>query len=112
MKAELQQLKKEIIAGQTINHSSVTTGNASLAQNIPNPFSNTTAINYALPLKHNSARIVVTDKNGKRLKELDISGNGKGTVHLNVATLPAGTYNYALIIDGRSITSRQMILAK
>jgi hypothetical protein len=84
----------------------------SLQQNIPNPFSNTTTIAYSLPQKFSSAKIIITDKNGKQLKQLNLSGAGKGTVHVYASTLASGAYNYALYIDGRLVATKQMVLAK
>ncbi len=63
---------------------------ASLEQNIPNPFSNTTIISYTLPQQYSSAQILVTDKSGKPLKQINISGNGKGSVQVDASTLSSG----------------------
>ncbi len=86
---------------------------ASLAQNTPNPFTNTTTINYALPQKFTTAQIIIiTDKSGRQLKQLNISGNGNGSVNVDASTLSSGTYNYSLIVDGKVISTKQMILVK
>ena len=52
---------------QTTNISS-----ASLEQNIPNPFT--------LPQQFSSAKIIITDKAGKVLKEVIFTGNGNGSL--------------------------------
>jgi hypothetical protein len=85
---------------------------ASLEQNTPNPFKNATTINYNLPQKFAHAQIIITDKNGKSLKQINISGSGKGTVNVDAATLSAGAYNYSLYADGKLISSKQMVLTK
>jgi len=85
---------------------------ASLEQNIPNPFTNTTTIAYNLPQKFSSAQIIITDRNGKQLKQLTLGNAAKGTININASTLAAGAYNYALYVDGRLIDSKQMIAAK
>jgi trimeric autotransporter adhesin len=85
---------------------------ASLEQNIPNPFSNTTTINYSLPPNFVSAQIIITDKSGKVLKQINVSGNSKGFVQVNAATLSAGAYQYALLVDGKLIDTKQMELLK
>ena len=84
---------------------------ALLQQNIPNPFSNTTAINYSLPNQFTSARIIITDKNGKALKQINLSGN-KGNISIDAATLSSGAYQYSLYADGKLIGSKQMIVSK
>jgi len=85
---------------------------ASLEQNIPNPFNHNTTVNYSLPQKFSNAQIIVNDKTGKVLKQINISGTGKGTVNIDASTLSAGVYSYSLIIDGKLISTKQMILSK
>jgi hypothetical protein len=85
---------------------------ASLEQNIPNPFTNTTTIGCTLPQKFSSAQITIADKNGKVLKQLTLSGAGKGSVHVDAAMMSSGAYSYALYVDGKLIDSKQMILTK
>lgn len=85
---------------------------ASLEQNIPNPFNHTTTINYTLPQTYSSAKIIIVDKSGKVLKEVNISTAGKGSVKLDALTLASGAYNYSLYVDGRLIDTKQMALQK
>jgi hypothetical protein len=85
---------------------------ASLQQNIPNPFTHNTTIAYTLPQKFNSAQIVITDKNGNAIKTINASGSSKGNVTVDASTLSSGAYQYSLIVDGRLIDTKQMILAK
>lgn len=109
-----------LLAGQT---NSTVTGSASLqkiviadggslGQNIPNPFKNVTTINYTLPQKYTSAKMVITDKSGKIIKQINVSGVGKGTVQLDAANLSSGSYQYALWLDGKLSGSKQMVLVK
>jgi len=100
------------VSSSKINPTGITINGASLEQNMPNPFTNTTKINYTLPQKFTTAQILITDKNGKLLKQQSISGGSKGTINVDASTLVAGAYNYSLIVDGRVISSRQMVLTK
>jgi len=84
----------------------------SLEQNIPNPFTHSTTIHYTLPQKFSVAQIVISDNAGKVLKQLNISGVGKGTLNVNTSMLSSGTYNYSLIIDGKINATKQMMTAK
>jgi hypothetical protein len=86
----------------------VLTSGASLQQNIPNPFNHTTTINYSLPQQFSSAKIVVTDKAGKILKEANLSGGGKGSLTVDASMLSSGAYQYSLYVDGRLIGTKQM----
>ena len=73
--AELKSIVQTLAtkSGIVINQQSEKIRSASLQQNIPNPFSNTTTINYTLPQKYSSAKIIVVDKAGKVLKEVNVS---------------------------------------
>jgi hypothetical protein len=106
---QIDELKAMISSNPSIfNHQLATISSASLSQNIPNPFQNTTTINYGLPNQFTSAKIIVTDKSGKVLKEINISGTGKGSVNIDAATLSSGAYQYSLYVDGRMIDTKQM----
>lgn len=101
---------KELLS--TSSKSAVTLSEAAIRQNVPNPFNGKTVIDYTLPQKYTKAQILVTDKAGKMLKEVTISGNGNGTVSIDAAALQAGAYNYSLIVDGHLIETKNMMLAK
>jgi hypothetical protein len=94
------------------NGGSVALSDASLEQNTPNPFHGNTIIGYNLPQRYTSAQIIVRDNGGKLLKEITINGNGKGTVSVDASLLSAGTYNYSLVIDGKTVTTKQMLLGR
>ena len=81
---------------------------ALLQQNIPNPFYHTTTINHSLPQTYSSAKIVVTDKSGKLLKELNLTAKEKGSFNLDTSTLAAGAYQYSLYVNGKLIDTKQM----
>ena len=85
---------------------------AALQQNIPNPFNHTTIINYSLPQTYSSARIIVTDKAGKVLKQVSLTAKGKGSLNVDASAFASGVYQYSLYVDGKLIDTKQMILAK
>ncbi|HYK45759.1 MAG TPA: tail fiber domain-containing protein, partial [Parafilimonas sp.] len=94
------------------NQQAINITSASLQQNVPNPFNHTTAIAYTLPQEYSSAKIVITNKVGAVLKEINLSGYGKGSSQIDATTLSAGAYSYSLYVDGRLIDTRQMVLTK
>ena len=85
---------------------------AALQQNIPNPNNGSTRINYFLPSEAGKAQIVVYDNTGKQLKAIALSNKGNGFINLNTSQLASGTYSYSLIVDGRQIDSKKMIVTK
>ncbi len=83
----------------------------SLEQNSPNPFTGATTIRYSLPTSFKAARIIVTDYNNKLIKQVQLSTAGSGTINMDASTLSAGTYSYSLVVDGKVIESKKMIIA-
>ncbi len=107
---QVNELKAMIVSSQSTVNGQLSP--ASLQQNIPNPFNHTTTINYKLPQTYSSAKIIVTDKSGKTLKEDNISAKGKGSLSIDASTLTSGAYQYSLYVDGKLIDKKQMVLAK
>jgi hypothetical protein len=79
-----------------------------LSQNVPNPFFQTTTINYNLPLAIVKANINVFDIQGSLVKTIPINGNG--SVSIARDELITGMYIYTLNVDGRVIDTKKMIL--
>lgn len=88
----------------------ITLSAAKLEQNAPNPFSNGTTIQYTLPQKFSSAQIIFTDKTGQLIKQVTISGTGKGSINFDASTLASGTYSYSLVLDGKIVATKQMMM--
>ncbi len=85
---------------------------ATLSQNIPNPFSKSTTISYNLPVNNGNAYINFYGMNGALLKSVKLADNGKGIITLKANELASGTYLYTLFVDGKNIDSKQMISSK
>lgn len=80
-----------------------------LSQNVPNPFSNNTKIQYTIPNDVNQAKVVFTDMNGNIVKSVNLV-LGKGLIKVNAAGLPSGIYSYTLVIDGKAKETKKMII--
>lgn len=85
---------------------------ASVSQNTPNPFSESTTIQYALPNDVVTALLCVYDLNGKQLIQKKLTDRGYASVTLHGGELPAGMYLYSLITDGKVIDTKRMILTE
>ena len=84
----------------------------SLLQNIPNPFSRDTEIKMVLPESAGKATVIVYNLEGKQLRDLRVNGRGNTSVTILGGELSAGMYIYALIVDGKVIGTKRMILTK
>lgn len=85
---------------------------ATLYQNAPNPFCSETEIRYYIPNNAGQASMLIFDMQGTLKKQLQITAKGNGFVTINASELPAGMYIYSLIVDGKEIDSKRMILTK
>ncbi len=116
----IEKLEKSITtvndAGVTedisINSTSITGYDvAALAQNVPNPFNGETTINYVVPTKATNSLINIYNMDGKLLKKVAIGHTGKGELRISTEDIPNGTYSYELVVDGRSIDVKKMVVA-
>ncbi len=85
---------------------------ASLKQNTPNPFSARTLIEYYVPADTKKAEVKIYDSNGRLMQNESIRGTGEGNIQIEAGTIPAGTYNYSLIVDGKVIDTKQMVIVQ
>ncbi len=84
----------------------------SMSQNIPNPFSERTDIAITLPESVRKAILYIYDMTGKQLEQHEVAGRGETTMTIYADQMSNGMYIYALVADGKVITSRKMIVAK
>lgn len=110
LKSEIQSLKTMIASNQSAIISQPSS--ASLQQNIPNPFTNTTTINYTLPQTYSSAKIIVVDELGNPIKSINLSGTGKGSINFLAPFRSGVSYQYSLYVDGKMVDTKQMVLTK
>ncbi len=111
--ARLEQVVEKL-AGEASGSSAQTipVTSADLRQNQPNPFTETTLIKYAIPDNVYQAELQITDINGRLLKTIVIDQRGEGTTRLQAQSLSAGTYFYSLVLDGRALERKKMVLTK
>lgn len=86
------------------------TGNI-LYQNTPNPFKEQTVIRFSLADNATNAAICIFDMTGKMLKKLPIA-SGETSVSINGWELGEGMFLYTLLVNGREIDTKRMIITK
>lgn len=90
-----------------------TTDRAELGQNIPNPFSETTVIQYYLPVNTTKAIIRITDMSGSPVKDIQLeSQSGANQIEFQTQSLAAGTYLYSLFVNGKFVSTKKMMVAR
>ncbi|MCS7170663.1 MAG: hypothetical protein NZ949_08600 [Candidatus Kapabacteria bacterium] len=118
LRAELRELRAAVLAsqptkGQDRNTPTVPVTPEWLGQNIPNPHEGTTTVPYYVPAGVGRAELLVRDLNGRELRRVELPERGAhGQLVLDMRLLGSGTYEYALVLDGRTVAVRQMTLLK
>lgn len=116
LQSEIRELKK--VSGNSRLKSATTTETSTLQenitnalyQNVPNPFSQNTSIEYYLAENVKKAMICIYDMNGTQLKCIQLHLKGYGNITINGNELKAGMYMYSLIADGQLIDTKRMVL--
>lgn len=86
---------------------------AKLFQNLLNPFSQSTIIRYELPKTAGNAYIQVFDMGGRMVENIQLSHMQEiGQVEISAGELLPGAYTYSLIISGKVIDSKRMVVTE
>jgi len=111
LKEEVDQLSVSLRSASTSSDKINDLPRAVLYQNTPNPFSERTVIKFDLPEKTSHAYIYIFNMQGALLKQIPVYKN-QSSVTINGSELTAGMYLYSLIVDGKEIDTKRMILTK
>jgi len=123
LQADYQSLKAQLVALETFVDEVLAEGSRSssatalqltpiLQQNSPNPFRRETNIEYFVPPGYQTASIHISTVEGKVVRQIELTQSGRSTLHLKTGTFPGGTYQYSLIIDGKLIDTKRMVIVK
>ena len=116
LKGELDAVKgsgsaaRKVPATTSVSTASLSNGNV-LYQNTPNPFKEQTTIRFSLADDARDASICIFDMTGKMLKNLPIS-SGETSVCVGGWELGEGMFLYTLIVNGKEIDTKRMIITR
>ena len=86
---------------------------AMLRQNMPNPFSESTVIEYTLPAKTKAATLNIYSNTGKIVRSYVLStGNRNGWITVESYSLTPGIYTYSLLVGERIVDTKRMVVTK
>lgn len=90
------------------------TNNAgTLSQNMPNPFSESTTITYTLPVKAKASSLNIYSATGNLVYTYVLpTGVQKGTITVEGHTLTPGLYTYSLVVGGRVLDNKRMVVTE
>ncbi|MCL2682673.1 MAG: tail fiber domain-containing protein [Bacteroidales bacterium] len=84
-----------------------------LHQNVPNPFSSATTITYQLAENATNAKICIYNLTDKQLQCYNLpTTKGENAIEVRASSLQSGMYLYSLIVDGKLIDTKRMILTE
>lgn len=81
-----------------------------LFQNAPNPTSSSTTIECQLDPYASKAAIAIYDLTGLQLREYPVYHQGRNTVTIEANEFKPGIYLYSLLVDGKLIDTKQMVI--
>ena len=114
--AILQQQSNDLLAKTSdptgINNLVSQTDGFGMDQNIPNPFSNETLVNYTLPQNTGNAYMAVYYLSGKQIRTFPLNQKGTSSLTISSEKLAAGIYIYSIIADGKVMDSKRMVVAE
>jgi trimeric autotransporter adhesin len=114
LSAELTRLKEEIaLLKKQIPGGGLSEGSAAkLWQNAPNPYNATTAIRYYVPEEASDARITIISMTGQEVYSRQLTDKGDSQIEVSNQLLSSGTYIYQLVVDGKVVDKKKMVLSK
>ena len=74
------------------------------------PVNNLTKISYNIPYSTTKSELIITNIEGKKVKQISLNNTGKGFLIVDTKGMPAGTYLYTLVVDGKGIETKKMII--
>ncbi|MEM6686397.1 MAG: T9SS type A sorting domain-containing protein, partial [Bacteroidota bacterium] len=83
---------------------------AKLYQNVPNPNNLEAEINVFIPERIETAKLMIFDLQGKKLKEIIINERNQHTIRIVSGDFSSGMYLYSLVADGNLIDTKRMII--
>ncbi len=101
-----------ITGALSVNNQDIIKNSFLLLQNYPNPFNPVTKINYELAItNYGSAAIVVYNGIGQEVWNKAITAESS-SIEFDASNLNSGVYYYSLVIDGKKMDTKSMILMK
>lgn len=82
-----------------------------LSDNVPNPFDNSTIIHCTVQEDVDNATLQITTIEGKIMKTISLV-KGENVVTFEASDLNSGIYFYSLLIDGKRIETKRMVIIR
>lgn len=111
--AKLENQMSQLTSGSNdATKTSATIPANKLYPNQPNPFGQETVIKYNISNESTSAFIIIRDMQGTVQKTIALTQKGEGAITLQAQDLAAGVYTYELVVDGKTVDTKKMVVSK
>lgn len=112
LRKENQAIRKNLSNCCSSSELGVSSNDAYLLQNAPNPFQESSEIHFFIPEGLENVQLEIRNVKGETLKSFDLEQRDLGKLDINGQNLESGTYIYTLVVDGKVIDSKVMILTQ
>ena len=75
----------------------------------PNPFTNQAIVQYSLPDGSKNAALIIYDILGRQRNSYQLT-NTEGEININSTGLSSGVYLYSLVVDGKTLATKKMVV--
>ena len=111
MMNDMKQVMDACCSQQSLNIKTETADGSYMEQNVPNPLGASTSIRYHLAAGTQTASMQFVSIEGKVLFVKDLAVNA-GQVDINTSNWASGTYTYTLLVNGKAIDTKKMVIVK
>ncbi|MCW3077400.1 MAG: hypothetical protein JWO32_2009 [Bacteroidetes bacterium] len=108
-RVEVKLLGNDVKYATAKKNETVSEEKSVIINNTPNPFVNQTTINTHIISSVKNARLIISDLQGKQIKEIYIMERGNTSIGLEGGNLKSGIYLATLICDGTGCGSIKII---
>lgn len=116
LKMEIENLKQQLSDNNSKNEKMVPVQNSMLVAQFevaPNPVTGVSIVSYNLDNKANArAFLIITDLQGKMMKQLLLKNNEKGQVEISKTDLRSGMYIFSIVSGNAEIQSKKVMVAE
>ena len=115
LKEEVDELKDAAASSQSrkaptyINTTSIDNTQGSVSQNTPNPFTGLSTLRVSVPDNATDAYLDILTSNGQSVRRIPVD-NGQSEVSLSSYEFAPGTYLYTLVVNGKAVDTKRMIV--
>ena len=115
LKEEVDELREAAASSQSrkaptyINTTSIDNAQGSVSQNTPNPFTGLSTLRVSVPDDATDAYLDILTSNGQSVKRIPVD-NGQSEVSLNSYEFAPGTYLYTLVVNGKAVDTKRMVI--